>query len=212
MDQFASAMAREGAALHVWCDTTATEQVPFADGVLVLDTAVDRTVRDSAYRERRAECDAALALLRRAHPALRTLAAATPDEVAGAGLPEPYHRRALHVAEETCRVRAAVAALRRGESIAGALLTASHASLRDLYDCSTPELDWIVDHATAQPGVTGARLTGAGWGGCAIAIGPSQALAAAAPALVAAYEARFARTARAWVSRAERGVCVDVGG
>src|SRR3984957_12989958 len=74
MDQFASAMARDGAALHVWCDTTATEYAPFADGVLIVDTAVERTVRGSAYGERRAECEAALALLRRAHPGLRTLA------------------------------------------------------------------------------------------------------------------------------------------
>jgi galactokinase len=212
MDQFASAMARDGAALHVWCDTTATECVPFADAVLIVDTGVERTVRGSAYQERRAECQAALALLRLAHPELRTLAEAVPDQVVAAGLPETLHRRALHVAQETRRVHAAVAALRRGEPIAGALLAASHASLRDLYDCSTPELDWVVERAAAEPGVCGARLTGAGWGGCAIAIGDEDALADAAPALAADYEARFGRTARAWVTRAERGVRVDMGG
>ncbi|HWZ58333.1 MAG TPA: galactokinase [Gemmatimonadaceae bacterium] len=212
MDQFASALSRDGMALHVWCDTTATEYAPFADGVLVIDTAVERSLRGSAYHERRAECQAALTLLRQTHPGLRTLAEAAPDQVVAASLPEPLCRRALHVAQETQRVGAAVAALRRGGCIDGELFTASHASLRDLYECSTPELDWVVDRAVAHRGVRGARMTGAGWGGCAIAVGDAGALADVAPELAADYEAAFGRAPRVWVSRAEGGVRVDLGG
>jgi galactokinase len=212
MDQFASAMARDDMALHVWCDTTATECVPFTDGVMIIDTALERTVRSSAYQTRRAECEAALGELRRAYPGLRSLAEAAPDQVQAAALPELLHRRALHVSEETRRVGTAVAALRRGGPIDGALLTASHASLRDLYDCSTPELDWVVDRALAYPGICGARLTGAGWGGAVIAVGKTDALLDAAPVLAADYEAAFGQKARIWISRAECGVRVDVGG
>lgn len=211
MDQFASALARDGEALHVWCDTTATEYAPFANAVLIVDTGMTRALRHSAYGERRGECDSALALLRRGHPELATLAQATPEHVQAAGLPEPFGRRALHVVTETRRVGAAVAALRRGRSDIGALLVASHASLRDLYECSTPELDWVVDRAMQTPGICGARLTGAGWGGSAIAIGSADALANAAPALAAEYEAAFGRAARVWICSAETGLRVDLG-
>lgn len=205
MDQFASALAQAGEALHVWCDTGRFSHVPMADPVLIFDTGVTRALRASAYAERRGECEEALEGLRRVEPNLATLASATPAMLADAGLPAPLHRRAMHVVSEMQRVRSVVAVLEAGGAIPGDLLLASHQSLRDNFDCSSPELDWFVENAMEQPGIRGARLTGAGWGGCAIAVGDDEALREAAPRLESAYRQRFAREAHAWVTRAAAG-------
>jgi galactokinase len=206
MDQFASALGRPGQALHLWCDSGSFEQVAMEGAVLIFDTAVPRSLRTAAFNERRQECDAALAILREHFPALETLAAATPEQVASAALPSPLDRRARHVTEETRRVGSAVAALRATGTLPGSLLYESHESLRLLYECSSPELDWFVDRASASAGVTGARLTGAGWGGCGIALGDATGLAEAAPAVAAEYEARFGRRPRTWITHAAAGV------
>jgi galactokinase len=209
MDQFASALGEARHALHVWCDTAEVEQVPMPDAVLIFDTVVPRSLRGSAFNTRRAECDEALALLRRRDPALRNLAQADPAEVRAAKLPDPLDRRALHVSEETRRVGEAVAALKAGAPLPGELLLASHESLRTQYECSSPELDWFVERAMRAPGVRGARLTGAGWGGCAIAVGDEDALADAAPAIAADYERAFDRTPRTWLTRAAEGARIE---
>lgn len=206
MDQFASALAQEGHALHLWCDTLETEQVPMRDAVLIFDTGVKRGLRDSAFNQRRAECEQALALLRRRWPDLPNLAAAAPEQVREAGLSEPLGRRALHVTEETRRVGEAVRILRATGHLPGPLLLASHESLRVLYECSVPELDWFVERAMRADGIRGARLTGAGWGGCAIAVGERDALAAAAPTVAREYEAAFGRRPGVWITAAGEGV------
>ena len=205
MDQFASALARTGHALHVWCDTADVEHVPMGDAVLIFDTAVPRSLRASAFNTRRAECEQALALLRARYPELENLAQAEPDQIREAALPEPAARRALHVSEETRRVRRAVRDLKAGRELDGRLLLASHDSLRRLYECSSPELDWFVERAMRARGVRGARLTGAGWGGCAIAVGDEGALAASAPELEREYALAFGRAPRIWLTRAEDG-------
>lgn len=205
MDQFASALCREGEALHLECDTAAYDFAPFRDTLLIVDTAIPRSLRTSHYNERRAECDEALRRLRERWPDLPSLAAAEPEQVLEAGLPDPLDRRALHVLRETRRVRDAVASLRSGTPISRDLLVGSHVSLRDLYECSRPELDWVVDRAIALPGVRGARLTGAGWGGCAIVVGEEAALREAGPVLAREYEARFRLTPRLWMSGAGAG-------
>jgi galactokinase len=209
MDQFASALGRDGEALHLWCETADFEHVPMREAVLIFDTAVPRSLRSSAFNTRRAECERALEALRRTVPGLASLAAATPEQVEAAQLPAPLGARARHVATETRRVRAAVADLKAGRPLDGGLLLASHASLRDDYECSSPELDWFVEHAVQADGVRGARLTGAGWGGCAIAVGDPAALEAAAPALAAKYAERFGHAARVWHTRAARGAAVE---
>jgi galactokinase len=212
MDQFASALGRPGQALHVWCDTARFEQLPMGEAVLIFDTAVARSLRGSEFNTRRAECEAALAGLRRLDPALPNLAAATPAMLDAAALPEPVASRARHVVEEIGRVHTVVAALKDGAPPPGDALVASHESLRTLYECSRPELDWVVDHAIREPGVRGARLTGAGWGGCAIAVGDPAALADAAPRLARAYEAHFGHAPRTWLTHAAAGARVDAGG
>lgn len=205
MDQFASALASEGEALHIECDTAATSLVPFGDAVLIVDSAVRRSLRDSAFNQRRAECAEALRLLRVRWPALGSLAQAEPGQVEEARLPQPLDRRALHVSRETRRVREAVARLRASRPLTRELLVGSHESLRDLYECSRPELDWLVERAVELDGVRGARLTGAGWGGCVIVVGDEAALGAAAPGLARAYEDRFGLVPRLWLSRASSG-------
>jgi galactokinase len=209
MDQFASALAREEEALHLFCDTGGTEHVPFRETVLIFDTAVPRALRDSAFNARRAECERALELLRRNFPDLRTLADASPGQVLASCLPEPLDRRALHVAEETRRVGQMVLALRDGDPLPGGLLLASQESLRTNYDCSCAELDWFVERVMRVSGVRGARLTGAGWGGCAIAVGDGDALTGEAPAIATDYRRVFGREGRWWLSRAANGVTVE---
>jgi galactokinase len=210
MDQFASALAGEGKALHIDCATAATSLVPFGDAVLIVDSAVRRSLRDSAFNQRRAECMEALRLLRVRWPGLGSLAEAEPEQVTEAQLPEPLDRRALHVSRETRRVREAVARLRASRPLTRELLVGSHESLRDLYECSRPELDWLVERAAELDGVRGARLTGAGWGGCVIVVGDEAALGAAAPGLARAYENRFGLVPRLWLSRAAPGAHVEL--
>jgi galactokinase len=126
--------------------------------VLVVHSGLSRTLEATAYAERRAACDAVAARL--AVPALRD---ARPDQVAD----EP---RARHVVTENQRVLDTAAALRAGDvGAVGPLLLASHASLRDDFDVSTPELDLLVE-LLVEGGAVGARLTGAGFGGCVVAL------------------------------------------
>jgi galactokinase len=212
MDQFASALCRAGEALHLECDTARYDFAPFRDALLIFDTAIPRSLRTSHYNERRAECEEALRLLRKRWPDLPTLAAAEPEQVLEAHLPPPLDRRALHVSQETRRVRDAVAALRAGHRISRELLVGSHESLRDLYECSRPELDWVVERAITLSGVQGARLTGAGWGGCAIVVGDEDALREAGPVLAREYESRFALVPRLWLSTAASGARVGAPG
>ena len=209
MDQFASALCRASEALHLECDTARYDFAPFGDALLIFDTAIPRSLRTSHYNERRAECEQALRLLRERWPDLPSLAAAEPEQVLEARLPPPLDRRALHVSRETRRVRDAVAALRGGHRISRELLVGSHESLRDLYECSRPELDWVVERAITFSGVQGARLTGAGWGGCAIVVGDEDALREMGPVLAREYESRFALVPRLWLSRASSGARVE---
>jgi galactokinase len=211
MDQFASALCLEGHALHLWCDTLETEQVTMPDAVLIFDTASPRELRASKFNQRRAECEEALAVLRLSRPSLLHLAAASLDEVRRADFSPRIRKRALHVVEENARVEKLVMQLMQTRTVAGELLYQSHESLRDNYECSTPELDWFVAAVRGKPGITGARLTGAGWGGCAIALGDLEALAATADELSSEYEARFGRKPGTWLTRAGSGARIEDG-
>jgi galactokinase len=137
----------------------------------VIDTRAGHRLVDGAYADRRAACEAAAAVL--GVPALRD---ATLDQVEAAAeaLGDPGLRRARHVVTENARVLEAVALLRAGQpDRLGPLLAASHASLRDDYEVSSPELDTAVEAAVAA-GAVGARMTGAGFGGSAIALVPAE--------------------------------------
>jgi galactokinase len=136
---------------------------------VVVHSGEARALAGSAYAERRRQCESAEAEI----GALRT---ATPDAVAAIGDPV-VRRRARHVVTENARVREAAAALAAGDvAAAGRAMAASHASLRDDFEVSTPALDHLVAELSATPGVLGARLTGAGFGGCAVALARPGAL------------------------------------
>ncbi|MEO7513061.1 MAG: galactokinase [Gemmatimonadaceae bacterium] len=211
MDQFASALCADGHALLLHCDSRVALDVPFPRTVLIVDTATPRSLRLSAYGTRRSECDAALAFLRSAEPSLASLAQATPELLERAHLPAPLDRRARHVVSETARVAAMVEALEARRPF-GALLTTSHMSLRDDYECSTPELDWVVDRSVARAGVDGARLTGAGWGGCAIVVGEEAGLEMLGPELLQGFATAWGRDARVWRTTPHVGARIDLQG
>ena len=209
MDQFASSLCEPHRALHVWCDTLDTESVPMTECVLIFDTATTRSLRDSQFNTRRAECDEAFRLLKSKYPELKNLADASVTQVEDAELPETLMRRALHVVEENARVGAVVRELQTSGKVPGPLLYESHESLRKQYECSTPQLDWFVERMRGSAGIAGARLTGAGWGGCAIAIGSSDALSAVRDKTASAYEAKFGLKPRVWLTLAGDGARVE---
>jgi galactokinase len=209
MDQFACALGKRDNALHLWCDTLETRQVPMREAVLIFDTNMPRSLRASEFNMRQRECVEALRLLRERDPQLKNLADARPDEVRAARMPRTLEKRALHVTEENLRVGELVAALQTSGAVSGDLLLASHRSLRDQYECSTRELDWFVERVMTTPGVRGARLTGAGWGGCAIAVGDHDALVGAEDAISSDYEMTFGRRPRTWLTRAGDGARIE---
>ena len=208
MDQTVSAYAAEGHALRIWCDDGRREHVPFRRTVLVFDTATPRELRSSLFSTRQAECADAFEALRRADPSLSWLAEARPELLDTVPLPDAVHRRARHVITENRRVEESVEALEHNAPL-GALLLASHESLRSDFECSSPELDWVVDEAMRAPGIEGARLTGAGWGGCAIILGDEGQLKELAAPLAERFTARWKRRPQTWLTTAEDGVDID---
>jgi galactokinase len=172
MDQYAVAMGREGHALLLDCATLHCREIPVETGrhaLVIIDSRAPRTLAASAYNQRRAECEEALALIRHQRD-VPHLTGASQEDIAF--IPDPLLRkRARHVVTEQQRVVRAAEALQSGDlSHFGQLLNASHASLRDDYTVSSPQLDHIVAMAQAHGGCLGARLTGAGFGGCCIAL------------------------------------------
>ncbi len=170
MDQMISAAGKAGHALLIDCRTLDSEQVPLPPGtlVVVLDTATRRGLVDSAYNERRAQCEAAAQFF--GVPALRDVT----DEMfaaRAAGLDDLTRRRARHVITENARTLAAAEAMRQGNAVAlGRLMDASHVSMRDDFEISRAEMDTMVDLAQQHPASYGARMTGGGFGGAAVAL------------------------------------------
>jgi galactokinase len=168
MDQLASAAGVANHALLIDCHETSVTPVPMPESVdvLVVDSGERRSLTKTAYNERLAECARAAEVV----GPLRFL----PD-VAGIGDPV-VRRRARHVVTEVGRVGAFVAALRADDNQgAGALMVESHESLRTDFEVSTPRLDALVEYLSAAPGIYGARLTGAGFGGSVVALAASGA-------------------------------------
>jgi galactokinase len=175
MDQMSSAVSREGCALLLDCRTLESSAVPVPAeaAIVVMDTGARRSLAASAYNNRRAACEAAVALLAaegRAVKALRDVDEAT-LAAAESRMDPVVFRRAQHVVAENHRPsRMAEAFARSDLAAAGRLMNESHASLRDLYEVSSPELNLVTGLARSHPDCFGARMTGAGFGGCAIAL------------------------------------------
>ncbi len=174
MDQFAAGMGKKDHGIAIECDTLCHEYVPLKmDGykIIIADTKKPRELVESKYNERRAECEKALSVLKTAHKInyLCELDSRKFNEVHNQIEDSILRRRARHVIEENDRVKKAVKVLKEGDIRAfGEIMNASHDSLRDLYEVTGFELDTLVDEARKVNGVAGARMTGAGFGGCAV--------------------------------------------
>ena len=192
MDQMAALACTAAHVLLLDCRSLEADQVPFAPAdaglaLLVVDTRVSHALADGAYAERRAACEQAAGVLgvRALRDANQADLDAARDRLGSVG-----YRRVRHVVGENARVLAVVELLRRGRpDMIGDALNASHASLRDYYQVSSPELDAAVE-AALEAGALGARMTGAGFGGCALALVPAGAVADVGKAVAAAFAER----------------------
>jgi galactokinase len=173
MDQFASACGVAGAALLLDCRSREWRPVPLPDDVwlVVLHSGSPRRLAGSEYNVRRAQCEAGVAAIAKLEPGVRSLRDVTPAmlDAAADHLEPVVLKRCRHVVAENERVGRTVDALGAGDlRTVGEMFAASHASLRDLYEVSSPELDALVEIASSLPGVIAARMTGAGFGGCTV--------------------------------------------
>jgi galactokinase len=167
MDPMAASLAAPGAALFIDTRSLAHERIALPDSIaiVVIDSGVAHRLSGGGYNQRRAECEEAARLLGVA--SLRDV----PDDASLEGLPDVLRRRVRHVLTENARVleaREAILAADAGRL--GHLFALSHASLRDDYEVSVPEVDRLVELATAAPGIRGARITGGGFGGAIVAV------------------------------------------
>jgi galactokinase len=210
MDQFASAAGVAGAAVLLDCRTLEHRAVAIPPELVlvVAHTGVPRSLTGSAYNERRAQCEAAVAVLVRHDPGIRALRDVTPGMLDRYGdeLDPIVRRRARHIVEENARVLEAELALAAGDlDELGRLFAASHASLRDLYEVSVPELDVLVELAVSTPGVIASRMTGAGFGGCTVSLVQADAVERLAERIEREYPALTGREPRVWAVRAVAG-------
>jgi galactokinase len=194
-DQIASVFGRADHALVLDCRTLEIEHVPLPPTlrVLVVYSGVPRVLSETSYGARVNESRAIAQQL-----GLRALRDATPEQVR-------EFAPARHAVSEMARVRQFADALRAGDIDAlGPLMLASHASSRDDMQVSIPELDALVE-CLVDAGARGARLTGAGFGGCVVALVDAAKAEAVATAATASYEARTSRKPTAWIMRAAAG-------
>lgn len=199
MDQFTSGLGRQGRALLLDCRSLEYEHIPVNLGdarIVIVDSGVKRSLSGSDYNARRAECEQAVEILSRVDGGIRSLRDVSLDmlDAHADRLAPLLHRRCRHVITENRRVRDAAAALPSGRpETFGHLMYASHASLRDDYAVSCPELDLLVELAETVDGVFGSRMTGAGFGGSTVSIVRSDSVPDFVETLNKAYAARFKR-------------------
>ncbi len=213
MDQAASACGQQGRLLLLDCRSLEYRTLPLPAGVVVVvaDSGVRHALTSSAYNDRRAACEEAVRLLREDLPqivALRDVDLHTFDRLAHK-LPHEVEMRARHVVEEIDRTGRAVPLLEVGDVPAfGQLMNACHVSLRDLYEVSCPELDTLVSIAQSLEACYGARLTGAGFGGCTVNLVEGRRAADFSQRLGQAYEAQSHRRAEIYLCAPSAGASV----
>jgi galactokinase len=201
MDQYISVFGREHSAVKIDCRSLDHQLVKLPDGVafMAVNTMVKHALAGSAYKDRVAECAAAVTAIQQKFPSAASLRDVAPDQfesVAGL-LPPVVARRARHVVNEDERVEQFVAASARGDLDAmGKLLVASHRSLQYDYEVSCAELDFLVDQALLIDGVYGSRMTGGGFGGCTVTMLRPAAVEGFAGRIARSYQRRFQVTPR----------------
>jgi galactokinase len=218
MDQAAVAACTRGHALLLDCRDLSTRHIPFhlekydpGYCIVVIDSSAPRELASSAYNERRAQCEAGLETLAKYLPGLTSLRDVSPADLEkfGGHLEPTVLKRVRHVVGEIARVQEAVAALEASDLHKfGALMNASHDSLRDDYEVSSRELDTLVDECRAFPGVLGSRMTGAGFGGCTVTLMERAQAVHLALALPPKYLEATGREAKVYVCAPEAGAHV----
>jgi len=215
MDQFISALGREGHLLLLDCRTRKTELVPMSDpsvALLVINTNVKHELSGGEYAERRAQCEEAAKNL-----GVKSLRDVTPDQLekGKAKLSEVVYRRARHVIGEIERTTHAAEGIRASNwPSVGNLMYASHASLRDDYEVSCKELDDVVEIAEDigyKGGVYGCRMTGGGFGGCCVAMVKAEAVDAITKKIAADYKTNTGIEATIFSSRPAAGATIIKG-
>jgi galactokinase len=199
MDQFASAHGTPGHALLLDCRSLEFRTVPLPmdeHTIVACDTRLPRRLEASEYNARRAQCEEAVRVLSGHVPEIRSLRDVDPDllDRYAEELDPVVLRRARHVVTENVRVLETVSALESGQlGRLSELWAASHRSLRDCYDVTSPELDALVASAASTPGVLGSRMTGAGFGGCTVALVRRDAVEELRQRVAQDFRARFGR-------------------
>jgi galactokinase len=173
MDQYTSIFGEEGSALKIDCRSLTHQTAPLPPGleIVVVNTMVKHALGESAYRDRTRECAAAVEAIRKKFRSVESLRDVTEEQLPGVMnlMPPVEARRVRHVVTENARVEAFLEAARLGDLVAlRNLCLASHQSLRDDYEVSCGELDYLVEQALEIDGVIAARMTGGGFGGCTV--------------------------------------------
>jgi galactokinase len=210
MDQFASACGEEDKLLYLDCRSLEWETVdlPTDVSIVIADTTVRRSLETSAYNERRASCEEAVSIFKSKNAGISSLRDIDLDFFNSnvALLSEVTAKRARHIVEEIARTQQAVRELRVGNVKAfGLAMNDCHVSLRDLFEVSCPELDIMVEIAQSLPGCHGARLTGAGFGGCTVNLVARDQAKVFAKSLAAGYESRTGHHPEIYICRASKG-------
>jgi galactokinase len=214
MDQFISALGRQDHALFLDCRDLTYRHVPLRGDVkvVVCNSGVKRALAQSEYEVRLKQCRQAVAQLGRAGLATKTLREVEPQDLQASGsvLSGVLLKRARHVVTENQRTLEAVKVLEAGDiERFGELMNASHASLRDDYEVSSKELDVLVELAWKHPGTLGARMTGAGFGGCTVNLVRAEAAEAFAEAVARGYQQALGLKAEIYVCRASDGALAE---
>jgi galactokinase len=210
MDQFASACGEPGRLLLLDCRSLEYRSLPLPEDTLIVvaDTSVRRKLSSGGYNERRAACEEAVRLLSHDLPGIQALRDVSVQSFNRFShqLPILVEKRARHVVEEIERTRQAIPLLQQGKTRAfGKLMNACHVSLKDLYEVSTPELDTMVQIAQSLPGCLGARLTGAGFGGCTVNLVSRNQTEAFSASLGPEYERRTSLHPEIYICQASQG-------
>jgi galactokinase len=196
MDQYASVFGHAGAAIQIDCRSLQHEYVPLPRelAIIAVNSMVKHELGTSAYRERVAECQAAVTAIRKANPSIESLRDVSLElfEAVKDTILEVPRRRARHVISETQRVLDFGAAARASDlGKMGRLFVESHRSMQHDYEITCEEIDFLVDTAIGLPGVYGARMTGGGFGGCTVNLVAPDAVDAFREALTRAYQERY---------------------
>lgn len=211
MDQMISACGKAGHAMMLDTRTLERSYFPLPEGIaiIVADSLVRRSLSGSEYNVRRAQCEQAVSILQQYYPEVKALRDVTLDQLEQhrAELSATVYRRARHVVTENARVLTLARALQQGKlEEVGRLLVEGHRSLRDDYEVSIPELNTLVEAAAEVDGCYGARLTGAGFGGCIIALADEDAVAEVQAHLNEVYHKRYGKQPTVYVTHAADGV------